>query len=235
MKAPTTSATVSAARTTELRHVWPHSAQLAAAFLAGIATALLMYYVYDFRCGGKPADLERGVVTNYRIDLNQAKRPELMQLPGVGESMARRVEEYRIAKGDFYAIEELSNVPGIGPTTLERLRPWVRVGSQHDVAPPDDPEKPPVAAAPAMPGAKKVAKLQGRVDVNRATLDELQQLPGIGPKMSQRIVDERRKAPFRAVEDLRRVSGIGPKVLERLRPYVVVTPAPSKVAARPGF
>ena len=56
-------------------------------------------------------------------------------------------------------------------------------------------------------------------------------LPGIGPKMAQRIVDERRKAPFKTVDDLRRVSGIGPKTLERLRPFIPVGSDRSQVAA----
>ena len=53
-------------------------------------------------------------------------------------------------------------------------------------------------------------------------VQELTKLPGIGPKLSKRIVDERDKARFKSVEDLRRVSGIGPKILERLRPHVTV-------------
>jgi competence protein ComEA len=69
--------------------------------------------------------------------------------------------------------------------------------------------------------SKKELALKGVViDVNRAPLAELQRLPGIGPKMSQRIVDERGKRPFATVAELRRVPGIGPKTLEKLRPYV---------------
>lgn len=58
------------------------------------------------------------------------------------------------------------------------------------------------------------------LNVNRATREELMQLPGVGPKLAARIVEERERAPFRRVDDLIRVSGIGPKTLARLRPYV---------------
>jgi competence protein ComEA len=50
----------------------------------------------------------------------------------------------------------------------------------------------------------------------------LQKLPGIGPRLAQRILDERAKSVFKSVDDLRRVSGIGPKTLEKLRAYVTV-------------
>jgi competence ComEA-like helix-hairpin-helix protein len=62
----------------------------------------------------------------------------------------------------------------------------------------------------------------GPLDINRATLEDLQQLPGIGPKLAQRILDERAKAPFQSVDDLRRVPGMGPRALERLRPLIGV-------------
>ncbi len=54
------------------------------------------------------------------------------------------------------------------------------------------------------------------VDVNHATVQELQALPGIGPVLAKKIVDFRAEnGYFRTVQDLRRVSGIGPKLLKR--------------------
>lgn len=61
------------------------------------------------------------------------------------------------------------------------------------------------------------------IDVNRASVDQLQALPGVGPVLAARIVAYREShGPFRSVEDLLGVSGIGPKSLEQLRPHVVV-------------
>jgi competence protein ComEA len=79
--------------------------------------------------------------------------------------------------------------------------------------------------------SKKEENLKGPIDINQADAQELQKLPGIGPKLAQRILDERAKSPFQSVEDLRRVSGIGPKILERLRPYVKVAPNSDRIAA----
>ncbi len=60
------------------------------------------------------------------------------------------------------------------------------------------------------------------LNINRASREELMQLPGVGPVLADRIVAEREKRPFRRVDDLTRVSGIGVKTLSRLRPYVHV-------------
>jgi competence protein ComEA len=68
-----------------------------------------------------------------------------------------------------------------------------------------------------------------RVDLNRASAAELDELPGVGPVLAGRIVEYRRvHGPFRAVEELLAVRGVGPKSFGRLRPRVQVgetTPA----------
>lgn len=61
------------------------------------------------------------------IDLNRANGAQLRTLPGIGPSMAARIVEYRERRGAFRSIDELDAVSGIGPKTLARIRPWVRV------------------------------------------------------------------------------------------------------------
>lgn len=56
------------------------------------------------------------------------------------------------------------------------------------------------------------------VDVNKAGLISLQQLPGVEPVIAQRIIDER---PFNSVRDLIRVKGIGPSRFAGIRPYAI--------------
>ncbi len=212
---------------------WPRSAQWAAAFLLGAATALLgAYAVSSWRAGTRPTELSS------RIDLNRAGQAELLQLPGVGPHLARRIEDYRAAHGGFRDVDELGGVEGVGPATLERLRPWVWVRDEGN----GEESEVPVKAAPAAPGRgrgkslsaarapAKVGKLTGRVNINQATAEELQTLPGIGPKMAQHILDEREKRPFKSADDLRRVPGLGPKRLEQLRPYITVEKDAGRVA-----
>ncbi len=61
-----------------------------------------------------------------------------------------------------------------------------------------------------------------RIDVNSAEEAQLDLLPGIGPRLAARIVEERdREGSFASLDDLSRVPGLGPRVIERLRPYAV--------------
>jgi competence protein ComEA len=64
--------------------------------------------------------------------------------------------------------------------------------------------------------------------VNRATVEELQLLPRIGPTLAARIIEEReRGGPFRTLHDLTRVRGIGPRTVERLAPLAEVGDVPA--------
>lgn len=60
-----------------------------------------------------------------------------------------------------------------------------------------------------------------RVNVNTASKALLERLPGVGPAMAERILEERSRQKFSSVDDLDRVKGIGPKKLEKMRPYVI--------------
>jgi competence protein ComEA len=59
------------------------------------------------------------------ISINNASIEQLMQLPRVGKATAQRIVEFRMQLGGFRAIEDLDRVKGIGPKTLELIRPYV--------------------------------------------------------------------------------------------------------------
>ena len=65
------------------------------------------------------------------IDLNTATAQELESLPGIGPVMAGRIIAHREANGPFASVDGVENVPGIGPKTLESIRPMVTVSSSR--------------------------------------------------------------------------------------------------------
>ena len=213
---------------------WPRSAQVTTALLLCMVAALLgLHYYSATRDGSRPTDLERLHDNAYRVDLNRAPLAELEQLPGVGPQRAARIDAYRRQHGGFRSVEELRKVHGFGVITLEGLRDLVTVSAaEHEE------DRAPRLASPAKiakqrtrPGKKELALRGTVIDVNRASRAELQRLPGVGPKMSQRILDERARGRFKTVDDLRRVAGIGAKTLDRLRPYVSMGDGPQIAAA----
>ena len=66
------------------------------------------------------------------------------------------------------------------------------------------------------------AALEGVININTASLDELQLLSGVGPAKALKIVEYRGKQPFHTVEELGRVKGIGPKTVRKLRSFLTV-------------
>jgi competence protein ComEA len=70
----------------------------------------------------------------------------------------------------------------------------------------------------------KMRVLAVPVNVNTAKVEELDILPGLGPKMAQAIVDFREThGKFSTVEDLQKVKGLGPKKLAAIRPHITLT------------
>ena len=82
---------------------------------------------------------------------------------------------------------------------------------------------PPAVTGPAGGGPAGAGTGEGPVDLNTATAEQLEELPGVGPAIAAAIVDEReRRGRFATVDDLLDVRGIGEARLEQLRDLVTV-------------
>lgn len=115
-----------------------------------------------------------------------------------------------------------------GQSAASMNLPQYTISGWRAVAVPPAEESRAAAAAPASGEAQKpaVSTHAGAVDLNTATQEMLEALPGIGPKTAEKIIAHRSRAPFRTVEDLKDVAGIGEKKFEAVRPLVMVEGAP---------
>lgn len=154
--------------------------------------------------------LARPLGPGEKVDLDRAPALELARLPKVGPALARTIVAWREAHGPFGGLSGLDQVPGIGPGLLAVLAPYAAFSGG-----PGGPSPPSAVGSLAGPGAP--------LDLNRATVGELDRLPGIGPAKAQAIVAYRDShGPFRSGADLAGVPGIGPALAARLQNLAVV-------------
>lgn len=146
------------------------------------------------------------VRSDHRVNLNTADAATLEALPGVGPVIAKEI----VAARPFRNINDLEKVSGIGPAKFAELKDLVTVESAT------------VRPAPARQKAEpRSAPAIGRhtVNINTATREELEALPGIGPVKAQAIIAAR---PFNQIEDITRVKGIKEGTLRKIRDYITV-------------
>ncbi|MCS7270814.1 MAG: helix-hairpin-helix domain-containing protein, partial [Gemmataceae bacterium] len=163
------------------------------------------------------------------LALANADGAELQQLPGLSVQRTRAILQARQQGLKLEQVEDLEQVPGLGPHSREQLRPYFpetrSTGASEAIMPPS-PAATSAAGQAASPlrvgGIRKIQPGEPPIHLNRASSGELQRLPSIGPVLAQRIIAARSERPFQRVEDLLRVPGIGPKTLEKLRPFVTL-------------
>ncbi|MEK6769420.1 MAG: helix-hairpin-helix domain-containing protein, partial [Gemmatimonadota bacterium] len=140
--------------------------------------------------------LARPLRPGERMDMDRASAREIERLPRVGPALARRIVEDRDSAGPFGSLEHLDRVPGVGPSLLHAIERSVsfsgapRAGAIPPATAPDGISR----------GAKSECAGSAPLALNRVTAAELECLPGIGPSLAARIVEDRtRRGPFREV------------------------------------
>lgn len=187
-----------------------------------VLLGVMAFRAYSPQLRARPTEVAN-LPARVAVDVNAASRAELLQIPGFGPERVDAVLAHRAANGPFGSVDELDAVHGIGGKIVDRVRPYLTAGGEAVDGPVEKLERKPAAPPPSPAGgAGKIKAGDPPIDVNAASLAELQRLPGVGPVIAQRILDARADKPFAAVEDLRKVPGIGVKTLDKLRPFVTV-------------
>ena len=101
------------------------------AAVAGLVLAALVGMgMYWFAHGGHRGELieidrAEPLTARFQVDINTAGWPELAELPRLGQTLAERIVESRTERGPFVDHDDLLRVPGIGPRTLEQMKPFL--------------------------------------------------------------------------------------------------------------
>jgi competence protein ComEA len=100
---------------------------VAAVTLAFALAAIGGYWLWQGRLAGRRIEIDHApaVAIETKIDINSADWPELCLMPGIGEQLARRIVEFRGENGPFRDLEGLRRVRGVGPKTLDGMRPYL--------------------------------------------------------------------------------------------------------------
>lgn len=75
-----------------------------------------------------PGIVETSHVNIGRVNINTASAAELDALPGIGPTTAQAIVDYRLQNGPFQVIQDIQNVPGVGPATFALIQDFINVG-----------------------------------------------------------------------------------------------------------
>lgn len=178
---------------------------MAAGILLGLFLAALVWVVARTPSGEavtlRPVPTDKPIVVHVT---GAVPRPGVYALP-----QGARIQDAISAAGGFLAEADKANI---------NLAQMLEDGEKIDIAYIEGAS--PVLATPL---PEVVATTTELIDINTASIAELDTLPGIGPTTAQRIIDYRtQNGPFLNIEDIINVSGIGPASYERFKDLITV-------------
>ncbi len=75
-----------------------------------------------------PGIIDTGHINAGRVNINTATAEEFDALPGIGATTAQAIVDYRLNNGPFAVIQDIQNVPGVGPATYALIKDYISVG-----------------------------------------------------------------------------------------------------------
>jgi competence protein ComEA len=128
------------------------------------------------------------------VNINTADSSELEKLPGIGPKLAGRINNFREKLGGFYSVEQVGETYGLPDSTFQRIKPYLNYSGEVR-----------------------------KINMNRASLEELRSHPYIRWKMANAIVEYRKQhGDFIRVEDIMKVFLVEETAFKKMLPYLTL-------------
>jgi competence protein ComEA len=168
-----------------------------------------------------------------RVNVNSADLETLQTLPGVGPAIAQRIIDGR----PYKSYSDLEKVKGLSKSKVDAMKGQVTFGSttaksgkttksgssKSAESSVNKTTSDNTSTKPLPPTGKSAATTGGRININTATAEELDALPGIGPTKAQAIIDYRNQnGTFKSIDDIKNVKGIKEGEFSKIQDRITV-------------
>ncbi|KAF7991882.1 hypothetical protein HCN44_010683 [Aphidius gifuensis] len=148
-----------------------------------------------------------------QLNINTATEEELMTLPGINRILAEKIVNHRRLIGRFFKIEDLALVSGIGADKLESIKPEIYVSQSNGSG----------ISSRTSTSLDSVGNTDSQVDINSASIFDLQVVPGVDQELASRIVEKRlKRGCYYSIDEIGKLRGVGKYRLAIIKPHLKI-------------